>query len=327
MLRNLLLKEIEIVCLLKRELNWWRRNTKVESLNICNDWKWRTPSRIRWIWTRTSLTTRSIGYEWKSSSRDSNSEHARDGRNEEGAQELRVDESLHRSWESHETIQRLTSQVQELQERMNYLTDSGDFHEVESNYGGKFVTRSQSTSRDSKATLYAKLRQTLATYHMESIWITGKRFSKSTQILYRGTHPFMTPNAAGETPALISTGKAVARKDERVGSTIPMPTFARRPPIMSSLLKWILHSSVVGQQRQQISELQFDKFPDPQSFLVCWFFHRKQLFCIEEADMVDYSGNRNLRDPFQERYFQIFRCWTRRLLLLWTRSSSIPISI
>ena len=35
--------------------------------------------------------------------------------------------------ESHETIQRLTSQVQELQERMNCLNDYGEFHVVESN--------------------------------------------------------------------------------------------------------------------------------------------------------------------------------------------------
>ena len=54
------------------------------------------------------------------------------------AQELRVDEfSVQKLRESHETIRRLTSQVQELQERMNYLNDSGEFHEVESNYSGK----------------------------------------------------------------------------------------------------------------------------------------------------------------------------------------------
>ena len=53
------------------------------------------------------------------------------------AQELRVDEfSPQKLRESHETIQRLTSQVQEFQERMNYLNDSGEFHEVESNFCG-----------------------------------------------------------------------------------------------------------------------------------------------------------------------------------------------
>ena len=54
------------------------------------------------------------------------------------AQELRVDEfSFQKLRESHEIIQRLTSQVQELQERMNYLNDSGEFHEMESFFSGK----------------------------------------------------------------------------------------------------------------------------------------------------------------------------------------------
>ena len=58
-----------------------------------------------------------------------------------------------------------------------------------------------------------------------------------------------------------------ARDDEQDRCTIPMPMFARRPSTMSSLIP-LPQSSVVGQQRQQISELQFDKFPHPQSFLV-----------------------------------------------------------
>ena len=51
------------------------------------------------------------------------------------AQESRVDEfPVHRLREkSHDTIQRLTSQMQEMQERMNCLSDSGEFQEVESN--------------------------------------------------------------------------------------------------------------------------------------------------------------------------------------------------
>ena len=38
--------------------------------------------------------------------------------------------------------------------------------------------------------------------------------------------------------------------------------------LWAPLFLWIFHSSMVGQQRQQISELQFNKFPDPQSVLV-----------------------------------------------------------
>ena len=44
-----------------------------------------------------------------------------------GAQEQRIDEvSVQKSRENHETIQQLTSQLQELQEQMNSMSDSGD---------------------------------------------------------------------------------------------------------------------------------------------------------------------------------------------------------
>ena len=38
--------------------------------------------------------------------------------------------------ENHETIQKLTSQLQEIQEQMNSTNDSGEFQEVESNKSG-----------------------------------------------------------------------------------------------------------------------------------------------------------------------------------------------
>ena len=44
------------------------------------------------------------------------------------AQERRVDEfSVQKLRESHETIRRRTSQMQEMQEQMNSVNDSGDF--------------------------------------------------------------------------------------------------------------------------------------------------------------------------------------------------------
>ena len=39
--------------------------------------------------------------------------------------------------ENHETIQQLTSQLQQMQEQMNFMNDSGDFQDVESKYGGR----------------------------------------------------------------------------------------------------------------------------------------------------------------------------------------------
>ena len=53
------------------------------------------------------------------------------------AQEQRVDEfSVQKLRESRETIQRLASQLQSMQEYMNSLNDSGEFHEVGSNHSG-----------------------------------------------------------------------------------------------------------------------------------------------------------------------------------------------
>ena len=54
------------------------------------------------------------------------------------AQEMRVDEfSIQKLRESHATIQELTSQMQELQERVNYVNDSREFQDIESICSGK----------------------------------------------------------------------------------------------------------------------------------------------------------------------------------------------
>ena len=54
------------------------------------------------------------------------------------AHQMRVDEfCLQKLRESHATIQELTSQIQELQERMNYMNDSRDFYDIVSICNGK----------------------------------------------------------------------------------------------------------------------------------------------------------------------------------------------
>ena len=77
-----------------------------------------------------------------------------------------------------------------------------------------------------------------------------------------------------------------ASEDRLNQGTIPMPTFATNPLTTSSTIPVELPQNyMVGQQRQQILELQFDKFPNPQTFLV-WkirftnevIFHRKQIY-------------------------------------------------
>ena len=68
---------------------------------------------------------------------------------------------------------------------------------------------------------------------------------------------------------------------------------------MSSVIPvGVPQNSMVGRQRQQISELQFDKFPNPQSFLfwkirfknqgtTCSDFPSDAMLWIKEVKMVD----------------------------------------
>ena len=78
-----------------------------------------------------------------------------------------------------------------------------------------------------------------------------------------------------------------------------MPTLATKPWTTSSTMPVELPQSyMVGQQRQQISELQVDKLPNPQSFLVwkirfknqvttCSDFPSDATLWIREVEMVD----------------------------------------
>ena len=87
-------------------------------------------------------------------------------------------------------------------------------------------------------------------------------------------------------------------EDRQNQGTIPMPTFATKPLTTSSTTPVELPQNyVVGQQRQEISELQFDKFPNPQSFLVwkirfktpftpCSDFPSDAMLWIKEVEMV-----------------------------------------
>ena len=94
--------------------------------------------------------------------------------------------------------------------------------------------------------------------------------------------------------------KTVHTSEDRLNQgTIPMPTFAPRPSTMSSTMPVELPQNyMVGQQRQQISELHFDKFPNPQSFLVwntrlknqvttCSDFPSDAMLWVKEVEMVD----------------------------------------
>ena len=133
------------------------------------------------------------------------------------AQELRVDEfSVQQLRESHDTIQKLTSEIQELQERVNCMIDSREFQDIESNYSGNF------SHVPSQPAVVPSPR--------------SRAVIDSSQTPYQGTLHSTTPSPTGSIPVQVSAGRPVARGEERIGSTTPMPMSARRPSTMNSFL-------------------------------------------------------------------------------------------
>ena len=63
--------------------------------------------------------------------------------------------------ENHVTIQKLTSQLQQMQEQMNSMTHLGDIQDVESNFCGRLSHVSSPACNDSKFSFLAQPRQTL----------------------------------------------------------------------------------------------------------------------------------------------------------------------
>ena len=102
------------------------------------------------------------------------------------AQELRVDEfSVQKLRENQKTMQQVTSQLQQMQEQINSMNDSGDFQEVESKY-----SRSCPTYDNFKFSFYAEPRQTSASEYMEFNWITGNVFGNQSSTFDSPTdHP------------------------------------------------------------------------------------------------------------------------------------------
>ena len=91
-----------------------------------------------------------------------------------------------------------------------------------------------------------------------------------------------TPGETGPVPQAIGTGTSFARDEERIKGTIPMTMVARRPSTMNSLFSVdIPQNSMVGHQRQQISELQ-DKIQKPSDY-----FPSEAMLWIKELAMVE----------------------------------------
>ena len=170
-------------------------------------------------------------------------------------------------------------------------------------------TRSQSTGIPSlRSMLTCDKRLPPVSWNLsglqENLFANPRSTQESSQITVQGIDQFATPSATGEVPVHISTGAPVARDEE------PMPTFASRPSTMSSfILVDIPPISMVGQQRHQISELQFDKFPDSKpKALPVLIFHRMLCCGSKKWRWSTQWMNGIHRDQLRERIFQNLRC-------------------
>ena len=98
------------------------------------------------------------------------------------AQEQRKEEvSVQKLSENHETIQKLTSHLQEMQNQMNSLNDSGACLEVESNYSGRlsYVSSQLAMIPSSRALLSRDKRLPLDTWNQSGLQenVVGNQFS------------------------------------------------------------------------------------------------------------------------------------------------------
>ena len=88
------------------------------------------------------------------------------------SQVLRVDEfSVHKLRENHDTIQKLTFQLQEIQEQMNSMNDAGECQEVESNYSGRlsYVSSQHAMIPSSRSMLSRDKRLPLDTWNTSGL--------------------------------------------------------------------------------------------------------------------------------------------------------------
>ena len=144
--------------------------------------------------------------------------------------------------ESHATIQELTSQVQALQERMIFLNDPREFHDVESICTGKLShVPSQPAIVPSLGGLLSR-DPSLRHDTWNLLGTSGNVFGSqravidSSSTLYQGMLRSLDQSAKGENPVRDSTGKPVARSEKRNRETVPTPRFARKPSTMKFFL-------------------------------------------------------------------------------------------
>ena len=90
----------------------------------------------------------------------------------------------------------------------------------------------------------------------------------SSQTPHQGILHSWNQSATGGNPVRDSTGRPIAKSEEQIRGTIPLPSFARRPSTMNSFSPAEgPQNYMADQQRLQISGLHVDKIP---TLFSCW---------------------------------------------------------
>ena len=137
--------------------------------------------------------------------------------------------------------------------------DSGDFQDTESNYSGNVshVPSQPAVVPSPRSRLSRDKWMPIDTWNLSepqgNVFGNPRPMFVSLQTLCQGILRSMTPSATGAIPVQVSTGRPVARGEERTGSTTTMPMSERKPSTMnSSSPVEVPQNSMAGQQRRQI---------------------------------------------------------------------------
>ena len=205
--------------------------------------------------------------------------------------------------ENHETIQQLTSQLQQMQEQMNSMNDSGDFQDVESNFCGRLshVSSQPVMIPSSRSLISRNKRLPLDTWNQSGLQenVFGNQFS--TFDSPRDKEFNLTTCKETEMQSLKPEGRRLFThvKTDMIKAQSQRRHLQQSRGQRDLQNRWNYRwNYMVGQQRQQISELQFYKFPDPQSFFVwkirfktqvttCSDFPSDAVLWIKGVEMVD----------------------------------------
>ena len=170
----------------------------------------------------------------------------------------------------------------------------------------EIVLRFQSACNDSKLSFHAEPRQSRASWHMEYIRITGTLFLVLNFL--RLIHPeiilkefTLAHHKENEDQFHKLQGQRLFSQEmtNKIGAQFQCRHLQEGRRLRVLNIRLIFRKNyVVRQQRQQISELQFDTFPGPQSFwvwkirfknqvIICSDFPSEAMLWLKEVEMVD----------------------------------------